>query len=130
MYEMKDEYLTGIEAIDNEHRKLFEIAEATYQLRNEEFFADKYDHIRDILGQLKEYTLMHFEHEEAYMESIQYKKMFTQKIQHDAFRDKIEEWDLDSLDDTSDDMIDEILEFLTNWLISHILENDKQIGEV
>ena len=29
MFEMKDEYLVGIEMIDEEHRKLFEIAEET-----------------------------------------------------------------------------------------------------
>ena len=28
MYKMKDEYYTGIEIIDNEHKRLFEIAEA------------------------------------------------------------------------------------------------------
>ena len=27
MYELKEEYLTGIEQIDNEHRTLFEIAD-------------------------------------------------------------------------------------------------------
>lgn len=129
MYEMKDEYLTGIEEIDNEHRRLFEIAEETYVLRNEEFIVDKYDQVREILRELRDYTIMHFEHEEAYMESINYKKMFTQKVQHNEFREKIEGWDLDSIDETSDAMIDEILDFLTSWLISHILENDKQIAE-
>ena len=29
MYEMKDEYLTGIEQIDLEHKRLFEIAQET-----------------------------------------------------------------------------------------------------
>ncbi len=54
MYEMKDEYLTGIEFIDNEHRRLFEIAEETYQLKNAEFIPDKYDQINDLLNELKE----------------------------------------------------------------------------
>src|SRR5574344_154621 len=79
MYEMKEEYYTGIDMIDKEHKRLFEIAEETYQLKNEMFLADKYDQIKAILQQLKEYTLMHFDHEEAYMQSIHYKKMFTQK---------------------------------------------------
>ncbi len=129
MYEMKDEYLTGIEIIDNEHRRLFEIAEETYQVRRNEFLVDKYDQVKHVLTQLRDYTLMHFDHEEEYMESINYKQMFIQKVQHDEFREKIEDWDLDNLDENSDDMIDEILEFLTNWLIDHILENDMQIAE-
>ena len=72
MTEMKDEYLTGIEQIDNEHRRLFEIAEELYQLSKEEFMPDKYDNIRRLLDELREYTKTHFEHEEEYMESIGY----------------------------------------------------------
>lgn len=129
MYEMKEEYLTGIEFIDQEHRRLFEIAEETYQLQNQEFLIDKYDQVRAILEQLRDYTIMHFEHEEEYMKSINYKRMFTQKIEHEAFKEKINDWDIEHIDEESDEMIDEILGFLTDWLISHILENDKLIGQ-
>ena len=73
MYEMKEEYLTGIEFIDKEHRRLFEIAEETYQLKNDEFIPDKYDQIQNLLNELKDYTAMHFAHEEEYMQSIGYK---------------------------------------------------------
>lgn len=69
MYEFKDEFLTGIEQIDNEHRKLFALADELYALKCEEFIPDKYDNIREILTELKNYTITHFEHEEAYMES-------------------------------------------------------------
>lgn len=128
MYEFLDDYVTGIESIDDEHRRLFEIADETYRLSKEEFLVDKYDQVRHILGELKDYALLHFEHEEAYMESINYKKMFMQKVQHDQFREKVNNLDLDHLDENSDEMIDEILTFLTNRLINHILEHDKQIG--
>ncbi len=128
MYEMKDEYLTGIAEIDNEHRKLFEIANEAYELQNDTFIPDKYDYIKEIFNKLKEYTIMHFEHEEAYMESINYKKMFIQKVEHDAFRKRLDEIDIDSFDEEQDELITELLKFLTDWLVSHILENDKQIA--
>lgn len=128
MYEFKDEYVTGIASVDEEHKRLFEIADEAYNLTKEEFLVDKYDQVRHILGELKEYALQHFEHEEAYMESINYKKMFIQKVQHDQFREKINEMDLEHLDENSDALLTEILEYLTNWLIHHILEHDKQIG--
>ena len=129
MYEMKEEYLTGIEEIDNEHRRLFEIAEETYRLLHESFISDKYDDVKHLLNELREYTITHFEHEEAYMESIGYKRLFSQKMQHAAFVEKLENFDLELIDETSDDMINEILQFLTNWLVEHILLNDKLIGE-
>lgn len=129
MYEMKDEYLTGIEEIDNEHRQLFEIAQEAYQLMKNEFIIDKYDDIKAILRRLKEYTIMHFEHEEEYMESINYKRLFSQKIQHNAFKEKLEEWNLEDIDENSEEMITKILEFLADWLVNHILYTDKQISE-
>lgn len=128
MYEFKEEYVTGIEQIDEEHKRLFEIADETYNLSRKEFLVDKYDQVIQILKELKEYATMHFEHEEAYMESIGYKKMFTQKVQHNAFREKLNSWNLYDIDENSEETVDEILNFLTNWLVSHILEHDKQIG--
>lgn len=130
MYEMKDEYLTGIEFIDNEHRRLFEIAEETYQLKNDEFIPDKYDQIKSLLNELKDYTAMHFAHEEEYMQSIGYKKLFTQKIQHEAFVKWLEEQDLDGIDaefEDQDAVVGNILKYLTDWLVVHIMETDKQI---
>lgn len=129
MYEFKDEFLTGIEEIDREHRKLFEIADELYDLKCEEFIPDKYDNIKKILGELKDYTLTHFEHEEAYMQSIGYKRMFTQKSQHDALKEIIGSWDLEAIDENQDDAIEEMLKIVTDWLTDHILEQDKLIGK-
>lgn len=131
MYEMKPEYLTNIPLIDEEHQQLFDYANQVYDLLHQEFIADKYDNIADILGKLRDYTKKHFADEEAYMEAIQYKRLFSQKIQHNAFIQKLEEWDLESIDgsDNQDETIQEMLNFLTDWLIHHILELDTQIGK-
>lgn len=129
MYEMKDEYLTGIAEIDKEHKVLFEIADEIYELCNNEFIPDKYDHITNLIHRLKEYAAMHFEHEEAYMESIAYKRLFTQKIQHDNFVRKMGTIDLDIIDDNQDESIKELLKFVTDWLVEHILNTDKKIAE-
>lgn len=129
MYELKEEFLTGIEEIDREHRRLFEIADELYELKCEEFIPDKYDNIRKILEELKDYTLTHFAHEEAYMQSIGYKRMFTQKSQHDALRQIMQEWDLDAIDENQDEAIEEMLRIVTEWLVNHILNQDKLIGK-
>lgn len=129
MYEMKDEYLTGIESIDAEHRRLFEIAEELYQLCQNDLVHDKYDLLVSALNELRDYTMLHFEHEEEYMESIGYKKLFTQKVQHNAFREKLDSIDLDEIDDNQEAAIEDILSFVTDWLVNHILHVDKQIGE-
>lgn len=131
MYEMKPEYYIGVDLIDTEHQQLFAYANEAYELLHEEFTPDKYDNISDILGKLREYTRKHFADEEAYMESIQYKRLFTQKIQHQEFIDKLDELDLEHLGDAADqhEQITEILNFLTDWLVNHILHVDGLIGK-
>ncbi len=129
MYEFKEEFLTGIEMIDREHKRLFEIAENLYQLKCREYVTDKYDHIREILTELRDYTMTHFEHEEAYMKSISYKRMFSQLSQHDALRETISGWDLDAIDEDQDEAIGDMLNLITDWLVNHILNEDKRIGK-
>lgn len=131
MYEMKPEFFTGIELIDAEHRQLFDYANQIYELLHAEFVPDKYDNIIDILGKLRDYTKKHFADEEAYMESIQYKKIFTQKVQHQAFIDELDKIDLDDISEleNQDETIENMLSFVTDWLIHHILEVDTQIGK-
>lgn len=129
MYEMKEEYLTGIEMIDKQHRRLFEIAEETYQLVKNDLLHDKYDQIVGLLNELRDYTKEHFKAEEAYMQKIGYKRMFTQKIQHSEFIEKLDEIDLDELDENQESVIYDLLNFLADWLVHHILENDKLIGK-
>ncbi|MDF2944601.1 MAG: hypothetical protein K0S01_3459 [Herbinix sp.] len=129
MYEFKDEFRTGIESIDKEHAKLFEITNRAYETLVDEFIPDKYDYIVEILDELKDYTVTHFQHEEEYMMSIRYKKLFSQKAEHEEFIEKVSSYDLSNLDENQKDAILEILNFLADWLVHHILESDKLIGQ-
>ena len=117
---------------DQEHKQLFDYANEAYELLQEEFTPDKYDRIDAILEKLRDYTVKHFSDEEAYMESIQYKKIFTQKIQHQEFINKLDEFidqhEKDEGDQAEQDVqIMDILNYLTDWLINHILHVDGQI---
>lgn len=129
MYIFKDEFMTGIDFIDEEHKKLFEIANKAYETLMDEFIPDKFDYIVEILSELKDYTATHFQHEEEYMMQIRYKKLMSQKVEHQDFIDKIAEYDLDSIDENQREVILELLEFLNDWLINHIMRSDKMIGE-
>lgn len=129
MFEMKPEYYIGIDMIDQEHAQLFAYADEAYELLHDEFTPDKYDRINLILEKLRDYTKKHFADEEAYMESIHYKKIFTQKVQHQQFIEKLDEFIKKHNEETDDqdEQITGILTFLTDWLINHILYVDGQI---
>ena len=127
MFEMKEEYKLGILNIDLQHEKLFEIGERAYRLLKDSYAIDKYDKIVELIHELREYTAYHFKDEEDYMESINYKKIFTQKMDHANFIKKIDEVNFNEIDENQDEAIMEILTFLNNWLISHIIEKDMLI---
>lgn len=124
MFAMKDEYKTGIEFVDEQHAMIFDIANRAYFLLKEEYRVDKYDDIINIIEELRSYSLFHFKAEEAYMERIGYKKRFTQKIEHMTFIDKIDNLDIVNIDLNQEDYIINILKFLNDWLVDHILEKD------
>ena len=121
---MKEKYKTGILHIDAEHEKLFEIGGNAYQLLKNPYEVDKYDKIVGVIEELKEYTVYHFKDEENYMESINYKRLFTQKIDHAGFIKKLDEVNFNKIDENQDEAIMAILTFLNDWLINHILEKD------
>ncbi|MBU5474702.1 bacteriohemerythrin [Roseburia sp. MSJ-14] len=124
-----EKYYTGIEFIDEEHRRLFEIIEEANQLIKAELLHDKYDEIVRILGELKEYTQEHFKDEEEYMERIGYSGLEAQKRAHEAFVEKLTEINLEEVDERQQEYLEELMEFLLGWLINHILKADKKIGE-
>jgi len=124
MFEMKDEYRLGVSQIDDQHEKLFNLGESAYKLLKDEFSTDKYDKIVSIIKELEEYTIFHFRDEEAYMESIKYRKLLSQKVEHADFIKKVSEIDLRKVDEKQDEYIMEILDFLADWLVNHIIKQD------
>ncbi|WP_160676825.1 bacteriohemerythrin [Clostridium sp. C8-1-8] len=126
MYELTKEYETGIDKIDNEHRKLFEIADKCHHIVNGDFYEDKYKEIQSVINELKYYTKFHFSEEEKFMESIKHKQIFTHKLQHDYFIEKIESIDINEVKDNQDKYIADILDFIVIWIKQHILHKDKQ----
>ncbi|MBU5487087.1 hemerythrin family protein [Clostridium sp. MSJ-8] len=129
MYEMKDAYKTNIDIVDEQHKHLFEITDKTYELLTNDLLVDKYDRIMELLDELKEYTQLHFATEEKYMKEINYAGLKEQQIAHEQFIKKLDDYNLNTIDDNQDASIRDLLEFLNSWLVNHIINMDKKIGE-
>jgi hemerythrin len=127
MFQWKADYVLGVQLIDEQHKKLFEIAGRAYMLLKDDFRTDKYDEIVAILGELTDYTIFHFKSEEEYMMSINYKKYFSHKVEHNDFIEAVNNVDLSKIDQNQDEYIMGILEFIAKWIDEHILEKDKLI---
>lgn len=127
-YEFTKDFLTGIEFIDKEHARLFELANQTYDLLHDELVTDKYDRIVNLLEELRDYTKTHFAHEEEFMESISFQYIWSEKHQHLTFIAKLESIDLKKLDEHQEAYILDVLDFLAKWLTGHIRGADARIG--
>lgn len=126
-----ERYRTGIELIDQEHMRLFEIIHDVNDLIHNDLLHDKYDEIMRLVEELREYTKHHFSDEENYMQQIRYPGIEAQKRAHAAFVARLTEIDiddLDTIDDNQQEYLQELIQFLAGWLINHILKMDKKIG--
>lgn len=118
-----DNYLTGIEEIDLEHRELFEIV----MKMKESIESDKMDK-KTLIKMLKfliNYTMFHFSSEEEYMERIKFKEITLHKNVHRHFTNIITE----ILNDIKDNKIFDPLTlytYLVEWLKNHIAKEDQK----
>ena len=128
MYEMKPEYFTGIESIDQEHSRLFELAQEPQDLLTDPLVYDKTEKLNSLISELIDYTKTHFAHEEAFMRSIHYAEIDSHMVLHRKFEDNLMQFDPDCLEDVDNqnEIVEKLLGFLITWLIDHIQRMDMQ----
>lgn len=124
IFKWKDNFSIGIEEIDRQHKRLFEIGGEIYNLAILKDGQDHYDEIIALLNSLKDYTVYHFGFEESLMEKYNYDDIDKHKQQHDKFIEKLVEIEAQDIDARQKKVILDILDFIVNWISSHILGTD------
>lgn len=121
----RDSYETGVEAVDNEHRKLVNLIAAMYvSLRDKE----PQETVEKVLNEIVEYTQTHFVNEEALMEEALYPTIADHKKEHQDLIEEVSEYQQRLMSDFPDGRQD-LYKFLRDWLINHIMDSDKAFGE-
>ncbi len=129
MYQFTDDCLLGVEELDNEHRRLFQMINEAITLSDQT--EDVTRVAQNLLLNVKDYVNTHFAHEEAYMEKIQDPELPLQKKQHAAFAEKINGFSLDtSSPEAAKASLNKLLGHLVRWLYNHILSSDMLIGKM
>ena len=127
----KDEYAIGIDVIDEQHKKLFAIAQEAEDLLYMPSKYDKYDEIIKIIDELKDYVNFHFSEEEKIIQAIEYKKYFTHCIHHHDFVIKIREAsNVKNIDEHQEEKIRSLLNLVNQWLVAHVTHEDRLWAEV
>ncbi|MDH5717064.1 MAG: hemerythrin family protein [Spirochaetia bacterium] len=125
--EWNNKYLIGIEKIDNQHKQLVQQVNIFFNCVNKKKGRDK---VLEILEYLSEYVEEHFKDEENLQKQIKYPDYEEHKNKHENFKtliiklkDKIIKTDIDY------NNILETNQIITKWIINHIYNSDKKIGE-
>lgn len=123
----KDSYSIGMDLIDTQHKHLFDIGNQAYELLKNGLKIDKYDAIVLIIDDLRNYTKYHFKCEEDYMLKVNYCGYEDQKKEHISFIKKIDGIRLYNIDENQQKYIEDLLGFIFEWILEHILKKDKMI---
>ena len=119
-------YTIGNDQIDKQHQQLFELLSNVQKslYKND----DRVDVISKTLESLMSYTQFHFTDEEQLMQEIKYTHLEGHRKLHDELINEIENL-LDEVQDGEIVLVEELIVFLKNWLIKHIVEHDVKIAE-
>ena len=108
--------------IDKQHKKLFEMINAFY---NSMATNHTNDGIQKVIAEMKAYALKHFAYEESVMKIKKYPRLANHQLNHKNFGDKVTELE-GKLKRGAPIMATDITKFLKDWIINHILMEDKQ----
>jgi hemerythrin-like metal-binding protein/PAS domain S-box-containing protein len=118
-----DQLLVGIDSVDSQHQQLVRLIN-----RLDEVVALGEDHqtLLDTIKQLVDYTVYHFQHEEALMKNANFnpEMLARHQLQHQEFVEKMLRVQSDATLDASV-VSKDLLDFLVDWLCHHTLKTDK-----
>lgn len=127
----KEQFALGIDVIDEQHKKLVNyVTEARALIRDAEDGIDCYDEIEKVLLDLQDYTVEHFRDEEGLMTQYGYPGYDDHKIEHDQFVEKVQELLSSDIDFHQVEVLEEVVAFLLDWVVSHILDSDSKYVSV
>lgn len=125
MLEWNDELSVFVGEIDDQHKKCVEMVNELYDSMRQESSAET---LLKIVDDMKNYTEFHFTTEEKFMDQYEFSGLQEHKQEHKEFIEKVVQVEQDcSSGKSSLDM--EVLNFLSNWLVTHINDTDKKMGE-
>ena len=110
--------------IDSQHQKIIEIYNRLFTAMKK---GEAESILREILGELVDYSVYHFKLEEELMAKVNFPGTKAHKKTHQYFCSKIEEFK-HNFDNETEYISLELIEYLKDWITMHILKEDKKYG--
>lgn len=125
MLEWNDSLNVNVEKIDTQHKELVSMVNDLFDAMT----GGANDSVAtELVGRLKEYAIYHFDMEERLMEEYKYPDVQDHIPKHNDFRNKAAQIEADCNSGKFAISMD-LLNFLSDWLVTHINGTDKQLGE-
>ncbi|MBN2756345.1 MAG: hemerythrin family protein [Bacteroidales bacterium] len=113
----ENSFSVGVDSLDEQHKVLIEMINDFYE--NIKTRSNK-ENISLLLKKMKEYTILHFKTEEAYLKKINFPQTENHKKEHDKFIEKVADVEK-KFNEGKMVLSVEITTFLKEWLKTHIL---------
>ncbi|OFX26234.1 MAG: hypothetical protein A2041_11695 [Bacteroidetes bacterium GWA2_31_9b] len=121
----KDEYGVKVKEIDNQHKVLIGMLNKLYDA----FMKKEHGEIiGEIIQELTDYAIYHFEVEEKYFKKFNYSDSDNHVKEHRNFSEKVNEFRKE-FEKNKSVLTFTIINFLRNWLMNHILVSDKKYSD-
>lgn len=120
----KDEYLTFVEEIDEQHKRLFGLVNAIYDMIR---MGRGQDAIAAAITELHEFSVMHFATEESYMEKTGFPLTAAHSAEHARLLDEVKQLRHGVCDGRVVVTMNEMY-FLKDWLLIHFQGADKGLA--
>ena len=122
----KAEYNVKIKSIDDQHKSLVDLMN---DLNNAMLHEKGKNEIGRIIKGLVDYTEFHFDYEEKLLKKHNYSDFDNHKKMHVKFVDQIKKVQKE-FQSGEKEMSKEVMDFLKNWLIQHIMGTDTKYSEL
>ncbi|MGB9762086.1 MAG: bacteriohemerythrin [Caldimicrobium thiodismutans] len=122
--EWSEKLVTGVKECDDQHKKLVSLINELYDAMKQGKGKEVID---KALDELVKYAGYHFTTEETLMSKYGYPELAAHKREHEYFKNKIKEF-LDKKAKGEVTLSVEVMSFLKDWLIKHIMGTDKKYG--
>ncbi|MES9966587.1 MAG: bacteriohemerythrin [Sedimenticola sp.] len=117
-----DEYSVGIQAIDDDHKKLLSLIN-NLQAAVHYHTGDEFE--KNALDELVDYTRFHFKREEELMEKHQFPEYESHRLEHEAMIEKVGGF-IDEYQQKGHEALEGVADYLKEWLINHINGTDQK----
>ena len=125
LFQWNDSYSVKVAALDNQHKKLFDLVNELHQAMKS---GRGKDAMGEILRRLIDYTVHHFSVEEKLMEMHKYPEFVAHRAEHRALAEKVVAFKKE-LEADSGTVTLEVMDFLQQWLLNHIQRVDQGYSE-